>query len=33
MDTYPYPDKQFMADWTKAVMEEYPTFNMWGSMD
>ncbi len=30
MDTYPYPDKFFMADWTCAVMEEYPNFNIVG---
>lgn len=30
MDTYPYPDKHFMADWTRAVMAEYPDFNMVG---
>lgn len=30
MDTYPYPDKHFMADWTRAVMTEYPDFNMVG---
>jgi neopullulanase len=30
MDTYPYPDKHFMADWTCAVMEEYPGFNIVG---
>jgi neopullulanase len=30
MDTYPYPDKHFMADWTCAVMHEYPYFNIVG---
>lgn len=30
MDTYPYPDEQYMADWTKAVMDEYPNFNIVG---
>lgn len=30
MDTYPYPDKYFMADWACAVMEEYPKFNIVG---
>ena len=30
MDTYPYPDKNFMADWTCAVMNEYPGFNIVG---
>ncbi|MCU4163112.1 glycoside hydrolase family 13 protein [Carboxylicivirga caseinilyticus] len=30
MDTYPYPDKDFMAEWTKRVMTEYPHFNMVG---
>jgi glycosidase len=29
-DTYPYPDMYFMADWTEAVMEEYPNFNIVG---
>ena len=30
MDTYPYPDKDFMSDWTCAVMAEYPGFNIVG---
>ncbi len=30
MDTYPYPDKNFMADWSCAVMQEYPNFNLVG---
>ena len=30
MDTYPYPDEDFMADWTKAMMTEYPTLNIVG---
>jgi glycosidase len=30
MDTYPYPDKDFMSDWTCAVMSEYPDFNIVG---
>ena len=29
-DTYPYPDKQFMAEWCKAIMNEYPNFNIVG---
>jgi len=29
-DTYPYPDKNFMSDWTRRIMEEYPHFNMVG---
>lgn len=28
MDTHPYPDKDFMASWAKAVMAEYPNFNI-----
>ena len=32
MDTYPYPDAGFMSDWTKAVMEEYPHFNIVGEV-
>lgn len=30
MDTYPYPDKDFMSDWTCAVMREYPQLNIVG---
>ncbi|MCB0519880.1 MAG: glycoside hydrolase family 13 protein [Lewinellaceae bacterium] len=30
MDTYPYPDMDYMADWTKALMTEYPNFNIVG---
>ena len=30
MDTYSYPDKDFMSDWTCAVMNEYPNFNIVG---
>ena len=30
MDTWPYPDKQFLADWTKAILDEYPNFNIVG---
>lgn len=30
MDTYPYPDEDFMTDWTEAVMKEYPDFNVVG---
>ncbi|MCB0571286.1 MAG: cyclomaltodextrinase N-terminal domain-containing protein, partial [Phaeodactylibacter sp.] len=30
MDTYPYPDKDFMADWSCAVMAEYPNLNIVG---
>ncbi len=30
MDTYPYSDKNFMAEWTRTVMEEYPDFNIVG---
>jgi len=29
-DTYPYPDKGFMADWARAIMEEYPNFSIVG---
>ncbi len=32
MDTYPYPDKTFMARWAKTVMEEYPGFNIVGEV-
>lgn len=30
MDTYPYPDKDFMTDWTCQVQNEYPDFNTVG---
>jgi len=30
MDTWPYPDKQFLADWTKAILQEYPSLNIVG---
>jgi glycosidase len=29
-DTYPYPDKEFMADWMEALRDEYPNFNVVG---
>jgi len=29
-DTYPYPDKHFMSEWTRRIMQEYPDFNMVG---
>ncbi len=29
-DTYPYPDKQFMAEWTRRIMREYPHFSIVG---
>jgi len=29
-DTYPYPDKEFMANWAGAIMKEYPNFNIVG---
>ncbi|WP_020536757.1 glycoside hydrolase family 13 protein [Lewinella cohaerens] len=30
MDTYPYPDEDFMAEWTRRVMEEFPYLNIVG---
>ena len=30
MDTWPYPDKQFLVDWTEAILQEYPNFNIVG---
>ncbi len=32
MDTYPYPDKNFMARWVREVMYEYPSFNIVGEV-
>jgi neopullulanase len=29
-DTYPYPFKEFMAEWMKRILEEYPEFNVVG---
>tara|TARA_R110002012_G_scaffold312248_1_gene522713 strand:+ start:290111 stop:291976 length:1866 start_codon:yes stop_codon:yes gene_type:complete len=29
-DTYPYSDKNFMANWAKAIMTEYPNFSIVG---
>ena len=29
-DTWPYPDKNMMADWTKELLQEYPNFNIVG---
>jgi glycosidase len=30
MDTQPYPDKHFMAEWARRIMREYPDFNLTG---
>ncbi len=30
MDTHPYPYREYMADWTRTVLEEYPRFNIVG---
>lgn len=30
MDTYPYNDRDAMAKWAKAIMTEYPNFNIMG---
>lgn len=32
MDTHPYPYKDFMATWCKAVLTEYPNFNIVGEV-
>jgi glycosidase len=29
-DTYPYPDKDFMSEWTRRIMHEYPEFSIVG---
>jgi neopullulanase len=29
-DTWPYPDKKMMAEWTRKVLEEYPNFTIVG---
>lgn len=30
MDTYSYSDRDFLTEWTKAIMTEYPNFNIVG---
>lgn len=30
MDTWPYPDMDFLADWTRVILEEYPKLNIVG---
>ncbi len=30
MDTYPYPDRNFMSDWSCQILTEYPSFNIVG---
>jgi len=30
MDTYPYPDKNYMAEWSEYILEAYPDFNIVG---
>jgi glycosidase len=30
MDTYPYPDPDFMSEWSCRLMEEYPSLNIVG---
>jgi glycosidase len=30
MDTHPYPDKHYMAEWSRRVTEEYPEINLTG---
>ncbi len=29
-DTYPYPYKEFMAEWMQRILEEYPNYNVVG---
>ena len=30
IDTYPYSDKKFLANWSKSILDEYPNLNMVG---
>jgi neopullulanase len=32
VDTYSYNDKEGIARWTKAIMDEYPNFNIVGEV-
>ena len=31
-DTYPYADQKFLSEWAKAIMNEYPHFNIVGEV-
>lgn len=31
-DTYPYADQLFMSEWAKAILDEYPNFNIVGEV-
>lgn len=31
-DTYPYPDQKFLSEWNKAILDEYPGFNIVGEV-
>lgn len=30
VDTYPYPDKEFMSEWNQKILDEYPNLNIVG---
>ena len=30
MDTLPYPDKEFLTEWSRRILEEYPAFSIIG---
>ena len=30
MDTHPYPDKDYMSEWSRRITDEYPTINLTG---
>lgn len=32
MDTYPYPDKEFMSQWARTVLDEFPNFYIVGEV-
>jgi len=32
MDTWPYPNQQYMSDWTQQVLDEYPDFSIVGEV-
>lgn len=31
-DTYPYADQEFLSTWAKAILDEYPSFNVVGEV-
>lgn len=32
MDTYPYPDEDYMSEWSRSILKEYPDFHISGEV-